>query len=128
MKRATIDAYILLSVFFIIPLAVFYILGSIDLTWFTTGIGAIVGIVLFLVSVRMSKTQTEVLFVLFDKRYRGILELLDEEMDTDQIVSSLNISTPPERAQLVRDLKELELRRFIKSRKELGRKKFIRNF
>jgi hypothetical protein len=76
----------------------------------------------------MSKSHIEVLFVLLDNRYRRVLEVLDEEMDTDGIARSLNIPAGAERAQLVRDLKELERRKFIKSRVELGTKKFTRNF
>jgi DNA-binding transcriptional ArsR family regulator len=96
--------------------------------WSTAGIGIIVAIILFVMSLKISEASTSALFVLLDDRRRRILEILERERDTNEIAAILKMTSDDERSTLISTLNYLKRRKFIKEKKMLGKKKFIRSF
>jgi hypothetical protein len=121
------NALIWCSIGVIVILGALTSVGKISDTWSTAGIGIVVGVILFIISLKIGETSMLTLFVLLDDRKRRILELLEVYRDIGELVSLLRISDD-ERANLINTLHYLKKKRFIKEKQVLGTKKFIRSF
>lgn len=96
--------------------------------WPLFGLGTAIGIILFLVSAKNSKTSMTIMFVLLNDETRKILENLEEERSLDDLAMRLGMTTDEQKSKISTNLAFLKKRKFVTEKKKNGVTKFTRNW
>ena len=92
--------------------------------WVSFGISVTIAIILFLVSVKISKSSMSIMFVLLKNTQRCILEKLETKKTLKQIAGELTIYAED---VISTNLAYLVKRKFILEEDENGSKTYVRN-